>query len=67
VLTFCILYGFSSGAFISLLVPIAFSPARGPGEFGARLGFVFIALALAALVGTPVRALKPSSSTADRF
>lgn len=51
---FAILYGFFSGAFISLLSPMFSSLAKTPSEMGARMGIAFFFNGCATLLGNPV-------------
>ncbi|EJU01033.1 hypothetical protein DACRYDRAFT_53554, partial [Dacryopinax primogenitus] len=54
VVIFCLLYGFFSGAYISLLGPMFAAMADHPSEMGARMGFAFALVGVAALIGTPI-------------
>ncbi|CAL1697811.1 unnamed protein product [Somion occarium] len=49
-----VLYGFFSGAFLSLLGPTAAALSNDASEIGVRMGFAFFVAAFGALVGTPV-------------
>ncbi|KAA1479107.1 MFS general substrate transporter [Dentipellis sp. KUC8613] len=51
---FAILYGFFSGAFLSLLSPAVASLSKDQGEIGVRLGLAFFLAAPGALVGAPI-------------
>ncbi|KAF8610236.1 MFS general substrate transporter [Ceratobasidium sp. AG-I] len=51
---FAILYGFFSGAYISLIPPVFISLSRNMQEIGLRLGLAFAVLGLSALTGTPI-------------
>ncbi|KAM0786322.1 hypothetical protein ACM66B_001797 [Microbotryomycetes sp. NB124-2] len=53
-IAFAILYGFSSGAYVSLVTPALVTLAKSPAEIGARSGIAFIFVGLGSLVGTPV-------------
>lgn len=53
-IVFSILYGFFSGAFVSLISPMFIALARHMHEVGARLGLGFAVVGIAALVGTPI-------------
>ncbi|KAF8596146.1 MFS general substrate transporter [Ceratobasidium sp. AG-I] len=53
-IVFSILYGFFSGAYISLISPIFISLSKNMQEIGIRLGLAFTILGAAALVGTPI-------------
>jgi len=54
VVVFALLYGFFSGAFISLLGLMFVTMADGVHEIGIRMGLAFIVIAFAALTGTPI-------------
>ncbi|KZT28360.1 MFS general substrate transporter [Neolentinus lepideus HHB14362 ss-1] len=64
-LVFAILYGFFSGAFISLTVPIAASFSKSVTEVGLRVGILCFFLAFAILTGSPIAGalLRPPSYT----
>ena len=49
-----ILYGFFSGAYVSLLSPALISFAQNHSEIGLRLGLGFLCASLSALTGTPI-------------
>lgn len=51
---FAVLYGFFSGAYVSMLPPMVSSLAKNDGEMGARLGVCFTFTGLGGLVGTPI-------------
>ncbi|QRV97743.1 major facilitator superfamily transporter [Ceratobasidium sp. AG-Ba] len=53
-IVFSILYGFFSGAYISLVIPLVASLARDISEIGIRLGIGFAVNGIAALTGTPI-------------
>ncbi|KAJ8690333.1 hypothetical protein PTI98_011764 [Pleurotus ostreatus] len=53
-IAFAILYGISSGAFLTLCAPCATTLARHPNEVGVRLGFGFCLSGFAALIGAPI-------------
>ncbi|CAE7162652.1 unnamed protein product, partial [Rhizoctonia solani] len=53
-IVFSILYGFFSGAYVSLISPVIISLANGFHEIGIRLGLAFAIVAFAALTGTPI-------------
>jgi len=53
-IVFALLYGFFSGAFISLLPSIFMSLAFNVGEMGVRVGLGFFGSAFGALTGTPI-------------
>ncbi|KZT61346.1 MFS general substrate transporter [Calocera cornea HHB12733] len=54
VVVFCLLYGFFSGAYVSLLTPLMAVLSDHFAEMGIRMGFAFACVGLAALVGTPI-------------
>ncbi|KAJ7452197.1 major facilitator superfamily domain-containing protein [Mycena galericulata] len=51
---FAVLYGFTSGAYASLMPTNFVGFSNHPGEFGVRLGIAFTAVAPAMLVGNPI-------------
>ncbi|TFY78804.1 hypothetical protein EWM64_g5208 [Hericium alpestre] len=51
---FAILYGFFSGAWLSLLSPAVASLSQDQGEIGVRLGLAFFLASPGALVGAPI-------------
>ncbi|KAJ1301772.1 hypothetical protein OPQ81_009001 [Rhizoctonia solani] len=51
---FSILYGFFSGAYVSLISPMFVSLANGFHEIGIRMGLAFAIVGFAALTGTPI-------------
>ncbi|KAG8762277.1 hypothetical protein FRC11_010136 [Ceratobasidium sp. 423] len=53
-IVFSILYGFFSGAYVSLISPALISLAKGFHEIGIRMGLAFAIIGFAALVGTPI-------------
>ncbi|KAL5639396.1 hypothetical protein ACGC1H_006789 [Rhizoctonia solani] len=53
-IVFSILYGFFSGAYVSLISPVIISLANGFHEIGIRLGLAFAIVGFAALTGTPI-------------
>ncbi|KAK4051966.1 hypothetical protein OIO90_004496 [Microbotryomycetes sp. JL221] len=53
-IVFAILYGFSSGAYVSLVTPCFVSLSKSPTEIGARSGVAFIFVGVATLIGTPI-------------
>ncbi|KAI0057037.1 MFS general substrate transporter [Artomyces pyxidatus] len=53
-IVFAILYGFFSGAFMSILSPVLASLARNESEMGIRLGLAFFFSAIGALAGQPI-------------
>ncbi|EJU01046.1 hypothetical protein DACRYDRAFT_53738 [Dacryopinax primogenitus] len=54
VIAFCLLYGFFSGALISLYPPIAAAFADSMAEVGIRMGVTFFSFAVACLAGSPI-------------
>ncbi|CAA7262221.1 unnamed protein product [Cyclocybe aegerita] len=54
VIGFGILYGFLSGAILSLAAPAFATLSRHPSEVGVRFGIAFSLTAFGALIGTPV-------------
>ncbi|CAE6526141.1 unnamed protein product, partial [Rhizoctonia solani] len=53
-IVFSILYGFFSGAYVSLISPVFISLANGFHEIGIRMGLAFAIVGFAALTGTPI-------------
>ncbi|EJU01036.1 MFS general substrate transporter [Dacryopinax primogenitus] len=51
---FCILYGFITGAYVSMSGPFFAAMADHMGEMGARMGLALALVGIAALVGTPI-------------
>ncbi|KAJ3981844.1 MFS general substrate transporter [Lentinula detonsa] len=51
---FAILYGFTSGGFVSLIGPVAATFARNVNEVGTRMGFVTLVSSFAMLTGSPI-------------
>ncbi|KAF9265668.1 MFS general substrate transporter [Marasmius fiardii PR-910] len=51
---FAILYGFFSGAYISLLGPLFSSLAGDVSEVGLRIGIAYLFTGLGSLIGTPI-------------
>ncbi|WWD02979.1 hypothetical protein V865_001022 [Kwoniella europaea PYCC6329] len=49
-----ILYGFFSGAYVSLMVPALLAFAKSPSEIGSRTGLGMVIFSLTALTGTPI-------------
>lgn len=49
-----IMYGFFSGAYVSLLSPALIATAKGFSEIGIRMGLGFLITSFAALTGTPI-------------
>ncbi|KAF8229643.1 MFS general substrate transporter [Tricholoma matsutake] len=54
VAVFAVLYGFFSGAVLSLSAPIIASFARDPSEVGMRMGVAYFLLSWAYLIGPPI-------------
>ncbi|KZT66437.1 MFS general substrate transporter [Daedalea quercina L-15889] len=54
VIVFCILYGFFTGAFLSLSPPALVGLANSPDEVGLRLGVSYFIASFAFLIGTPI-------------
>lgn len=52
--TFCVLFGFVSGAFVSLPPAVIASISKDPRKIGIRVGQSFSIVSLAALMGTPI-------------
>ncbi|WWC89326.1 uncharacterized protein L201_004247 [Kwoniella dendrophila CBS 6074] len=50
-----ILYGFFSGAYVSLMVPSLMAFAKNFNEIGSRSGYGMMIFSLAALTGTPIQ------------
>ncbi|EIN11718.1 MFS general substrate transporter [Punctularia strigosozonata HHB-11173 SS5] len=53
-IVFSILYGFFSGAYVSIMPGVIASLSSHIGEVGVRMGFAWSIIALAALTGTPI-------------
>ncbi|KAG8762278.1 hypothetical protein FRC11_010137 [Ceratobasidium sp. 423] len=53
-IVFSILYGFFSGAYVSLIVPVFISLAKAFYEIGLRMGLAFGIISFAGLTGTPI-------------
>ena len=49
-----IVFGFFSGAYVSLMSPSLISLAKGHHEIGIRIGMGFLVTSFAALTGTPI-------------
>jgi MFS family permease len=54
VIVIALLFGFSSGAYVSLIPGVFQSLSSHMGEMGVRLGLAWAVVALAALTGTPI-------------
>ncbi|KAI0311458.1 MFS general substrate transporter [Amylostereum chailletii] len=54
VVIFAILYGFFSGAFLSLCTPAVASLSRHEGEIGTRVGLAFFLTSVGTLTGNPI-------------
>lgn len=63
VLVFCILYGFFSGSFVGLSVPVvAQELCPHLGVLGVRIGMLSVPMAIGVLIGNPiVGAIRPVS------
>jgi len=48
------LYGFFSGAFVSLMGPLMASMAKDVSELGIRMGIAFALSGVAGLIGSPI-------------
>jgi len=53
-IVFALLYGFFSGAFLSLLPPLIVTLSKDVSEVGIRMGIGFFIAAFANLIGTPI-------------
>ena len=53
-LAFTLLYGFFSGAYVSLVPACVASLSSHIGEIGARIGFAWAVISFAALTGPPI-------------
>lgn len=53
-IVFAIIYGFTSGAFLSLCSPVLATLSRNTSEIGVRIGFGFFVSSFGALVGAPI-------------
>ncbi|KAJ3718689.1 MFS general substrate transporter [Lentinula raphanica] len=51
---FAILYGFTSGGFVSVIGPVAATFARNINEVGTRMGFLTFVSSFAMLTGSPI-------------
>lgn len=49
-----LLFGFFSGAYVSLMAPCMFKFSRSVEEIGIRLGLAFAFISIAALLGSPI-------------
>ena len=54
VIVFCVLYGFASGAFVSLGGPICFNLTSDLGTMGTRFGMLTAICGVGLLVGNPI-------------
>jgi len=54
VVVFGVLFGFFSGAYISLIPPLLVTLCRDLNELGVRIGFAFSVVSIAQLVGSPI-------------
>lgn len=53
-LTFAILYGFTSGCFISITTPCVAQLGKSTATVGTRIGMMFFFMSIGGLVGTPI-------------
>lgn len=53
-IVFCVLFGFFSGAYVSLLPSMQAGFAQDLHEVGLRIGFTFSIVGVGALVGSPI-------------
>ncbi|KAI0072189.1 MFS general substrate transporter [Panus rudis PR-1116 ss-1] len=62
IVVFAVLYGFFSGAYVSILSPTAAELSNTPGEVGLRMGVAFFFAAIGVLTGPPIdgRVLGPT-------
>ncbi|ETW81163.1 MFS monocarboxylate transporter [Heterobasidion irregulare TC 32-1] len=51
---FSLLYGFTSGAYITLVAPMVASLSADVSEMGARIGVMYFFTGLGSLIGTPI-------------
>ena len=54
IIVFCLLYGFFSGAFVSLNPAVAVSLCRDLGSLGNRMSMICIPLSVGLLIGNPI-------------
>ncbi|KAK4703568.1 hypothetical protein P7C70_g2648, partial [Phenoliferia sp. Uapishka_3] len=54
VIAFSIIFGFFSGGYVSLLSPVFITMSKSVSEIGVRVGYAFIIVGIAALIGTPI-------------
>ncbi|KAM5539789.1 hypothetical protein V8D89_006602 [Ganoderma adspersum] len=54
VITVAVLFGFSSGAYVSLIPPLLGMLCTDHGELGLRMGLAFSVVGVSMLVGTPI-------------
>jgi len=54
IVVFSVLYGFSSGAFLSLMAPAVASLSRDNNEIGVRMGIAFFLSSITSLTGNPI-------------
>lgn len=68
IIAFCVLYGFASGTFISLVPSLVPAMTEDMSEIGSRLGVVFLFAGVGALVGNPIGgALLANENTRTHF
>ncbi|KAE9398860.1 MFS general substrate transporter [Gymnopus androsaceus JB14] len=51
---FAVIYGFSSGGFVSIIAPVAATFAKNINEVGTRIGLLSFTVAFAVLTGSPI-------------
>ncbi|KAI1180838.1 major facilitator superfamily domain-containing protein [Nemania sp. FL0916] len=62
-IVFALAYGFTSGAFVSLLTPALIEVVGGPtSDLGAKIGTLFAIIAIAGLTGLPIQGAIEASS-----
>ncbi|KAL7007999.1 hypothetical protein EMMF5_002648 [Cystobasidiomycetes sp. EMM_F5] len=54
IMAFSAIYGFFSGAYVSLLASVQVGFANSPFEIGIRVGLPFVLIAVGGLVGSPI-------------
>ncbi|KAJ7115568.1 major facilitator superfamily domain-containing protein [Mycena crocata] len=62
---FAVLYGFTSGAYASLMPTNFVGFSNHPGEYGVRLGIAFTVVAPAMLVGNPISGALLGTTSSD--
>lgn len=53
-MAFAAIYGFTSGAYVSVINPVLASMASSVEEIGARIGYAFLTVAFGVLAGGPI-------------